>query len=709
MAARDDDETPAAERPKHGKVDTEEEEDEEEEEEEEADEAAPREAVVRAAVVSPEGIGSTYAAAKLVGNSGILDSKWRFVLLIPVLVVVWLALAESRKNAKLTDLAPDSDTIAAHPLQDADEAAFADAIAKAWAGEAVDREALPARLQEPGQPVYIAFRENGIRLYDLWRTPADVASANSMWDVVAQAIADGRRGLGDKASRINRIEIDLTHSYRTHDYKDEVQRKLLLDEDRHKVPAHFGVRGLQVTHGDNVKRLSPTWFISKNRKIPKHLKEIRNDWKLTEEEFAASTFQTFEADQVLVRLDRTPAEAVVMFRGNEVVDISEVTQQSTDALATGMLNWLVNNVHEDGRLTYHYFPTPAEEEKSNNMIRQWMATNAMVRWAHDRKDQAVFDVAERNIDYNLANFFYYERDGQKVSFYEGEPVPDDVLGVIDYEGKVKLGSIGLAGMAMWLHPKRDKWMDEILALDRMCTHLWHEDGSFTSFYRGSDKEFHNFYPGEAMLFWATMYADTKDPEILRKFKLSFEYYRKWHLEKDNRNPAFVPWHLQADYAMWQALGEDEQAFKDEMVEFMFEIATWLVENMQQWENGEWTYPDERGRFYAPNEGWGVPHASSTGVYIEGLIDAWQLARDVGDSERREYYRLALLRGIREMMQLQFVDDVDMFYVRDRKYVEGGIRTTLFDNRIRCDNVQHPMMGIIKVVRMFDANEYGNAE
>jgi hypothetical protein len=639
----------------------------------------------------------------------ILNSQWTIFLLIPVLVVVWLVISESRKNAKLADVAPDADTVAAHPLQDADEAAFADAIAKAWAGQPVDRASLPARLQETGQPVYVSFRGNGERLYQLWRTPEDVASANSMWDVVAQAIADGRRGLGDKAARVDRIEIDLTHSYRTHDYNDEAQRQLLLDADKNNVPSHFGLRGLQVTHGSEVKRLAPTWFISMNRKLSKQLKNIRNDWKLTEEEFKSCTFQTFEADQVLVRVDRTPAEAVVMFRGNEVVDVSEVTQESTEALARGMVNWLINNVHEDGRLTYHYFPSPAEEDTANNMIRQWMATNALVRWAHDRNDQAVFDLVEKNIEYNLAKFFYYERDGQKLTFNEGEPVPTDVLGVIDYQGKVKLGSIGLAGMAMWLHPKREQWLDEIYALDRMCTHLWHDDGSFTSFHRGSTEEFHNFYPGEAMLFWATMYAETKDPEILRKFKLSFEYYRKWHLEEANRNPAFVPWHLQADYAMWQALGEDEQEFKGELVEFMFETATWLVENMQQWEDGEWVYPDERGRYYAPTKKWGPPHASATGVYLEGLIDAWQLARDLGDTERREFYRLSLIRGIREMMQLQFVDDVDMFYVRDRKYVEGGIRTTLFDNRIRCDNVQHPMMGIIKVLRMFDASEYGNAE
>jgi hypothetical protein len=61
------------------------------------------------------------------------------------------------------------------------------------------------------------------------------------------------------------------------------------------------------------------------------------------------------------------------------------------------------------------------------------------------------------------------------------------------------------------------------------------------------------------------------------------------------------------------------------------------------------------------------------------------------------------------MQLQFVDDVDMYYVSKRKVVQGGIRTNIFDNSIRCDNVQHPLMGIIKILRMFEQTEYSGAE
>jgi hypothetical protein len=58
-----------------------------------------------------------------------------------------------------------------------------------------------------------------------------------------------------------------------------------------------------------------------------------------------------------------------------------------------------------------------------------------------------------------------------------------------------------------------------------------------------------------------------------------------------------------------------------------------------------------------------------------------------------------------MMQLQYVDDVDMFYVTDPTKIVGGIRTTEYDSDIRCDNVQHPLMGILKILRLFEDKEY----
>ena len=40
------------------------------------------------------------------------------------------------------------------------------------------------------------------------------------------------------------------------------------------------------------------------------------------------------------------------------------------------------------------------------------------------------------------------------------------------------------------------------------------------------------------------------------------------------------------------------------------------------------------------------------------------------------------------MQLEFADDIDMFYIPDRTAVRGGLRTAVYNNEIRVDNVQH---------------------
>jgi hypothetical protein len=622
------------------------------------------------------------------GQTGVFESSWIYLLFAVAVLVVGLALVKSNKTVREADVAPASDTVSKQPLGDEDMPAFAALVGKLWAGDSIADVQLPARLGEPAQSVYVAFRAGGKRLEQLWIHPEQLAAGATMADALAEALRVGQARLGDRRAEVTRLEIDLTHSYRALDYQD--QYKQIVDHDPHKVPTHQGVRGMRVRNGERMDQWAPTWQVASNQPNAKQLDELRERWALSKEEFEASEFHSFEADQLLVRLDRTPVEAVVMFRGNRVVDIGEVDQVTTEQLALGMKDWLVANLRSDGRLTYMIYPASGREDKGNNMIRQWMATNAMIRWAHDRKDAALFDRVEQNIDHNVAKF--YSQDG--------------ALGRINEGAKVKLGAVALAGMAMYTHPKRDKWATQIAGLRAMVDHLWHEDGSFSSFYAGGNEEFWNFYPGEAMLFWATIYTEEHDAEILRKYKASVPFFAKWH--RDHRNPAFVPWHLQANYTLWKALGEDEAEFKRELLDFSFEIADWLVE-VQQWDESDGvTYPDEKGRFYVPNKAYGVPHASSTGVYIEGLIDAWQFARDVGDPVRQERYRVALIRGIRSMMQLQFVDDVDLFYVADPRLIVGGIRTTEYKSDIRCDNVQHPLMGIIKVLRMFEADEYGGA-
>ena len=185
------------------------------------------------------------------------------------------------------------------------------------------------------------------------------------------------------------------------------------------------------------------------------------------------------------------------------------------------------------------------------------------------------------------------------------------LGLIEFDGKVKLGAVGLAALVIAEHPERAKWQSQYEALNRTTEYLWHEDGHFDTFYKkpAQTKEQPNFYPGEALLMWADRYERERDPKLLAQIMQSFRYYREWHLDPAHRNPAFVPWHVRAYTKVWR-LTRDTQ-----LREFVFEMSDWLL-TMQEWTP---THPDFVGRFHDPKRRqFGPPHASATGVYLEGL-------------------------------------------------------------------------------------------
>jgi hypothetical protein len=138
---------------------------------------------------------------------------------------------------------------------------------------------------------------------------------------------------------------------------------------------------------------------------------------------------------------------------------------------------------------------------------------------------------------------------------------------------------------------------------------------------------------------------------------------------------------------------------DELRDFIFEMNDWLLKVEQP--GDVVTSADEAGRFYDPLNRFGPPHASSDGVYLEGLAEAYRIARTVHDTKRANRYRAAMMKGFRHVLQLQFADDTDMYYVpaEQKVHVRGGIRTTVYDNRIRCDNVQHNVIAMIKAIEV----------
>ncbi len=504
-------------------------------------------------------------------------------------------------------------------------------------------------------PAWVVWRCNGKLLHGGWyRAP-------TLQKVMAQARAH------PQAAQATAIELCLTQAPRQ------------VPEDRIvQVFANSarGRLGIEIRLDQALHRVPPTLSIATNRSFTREIELFAEATGLSAAEVRQrAAFFSFEARQFVIGLEPGAPQAE-LYRGNLVIPPEAVGPDLLRETVAGLIDWMRSNVAASGRMTYKYWPSRGAESQSDNTIRQFMATVALGRIAQRTADTAIRDALLRNLSHNLATY-YAEIDG---------------LGAILLDGKAKLGAAALAALAIlesrangFIAP--DAYAAEFDGLCNGIAHLWQPDGAFRTFLVPPERnDNQNFYPGEALLFWAALHRQGKDPELADKCLKSFDYYSDWHRRAPN--PAFVPWHSQAYVMLYEDL--DIPA----LAQFVFERNDWLLD-MQQW--GGTLPPDLWGRFYNPERpDFGPPHASATGVYMEGLADAWLLALRLNDTVRAERYAKALRRALRSVAQLQFRDPgSDMFYITRRNAVSGGLRTETYNNEIRVDNVQHCLMALLK--------------
>ncbi len=513
--------------------------------------------------------------------------------------------------------------------------------------------------------VFVCLRGGGRALAQAWgEDPIGVFALQA-------ALTQAKQVAHTKKTPVDAVEIFVCTGKTIVDVRDRGAYKRLLANK------HRGMVGIAVRTKTAIVRVSPTTVIATNRKHEKVLLLCRQQLKLTEHDlFATDTVVStlLGVQQLVVRAPKPRTEPLL--RAKPLVLPTAVTRERIVAFERLLGDFLAHSVRPDGRMQYIYYPSRGEEDqKRNNMIRQWMATLALVRTGVHRRDKNFFRLAEDNLRYNIRTFYHATGN----------------LGCIEYRGKVKLGAVALAAMSVMEHPRRKRFKRVEPKLWAMLEHLWQETGEFRTFFKPAERnDVQNFYPGEALLAWAMRFLETNDAALLDRFMRSFAYYREWH--RAQKNPAFIPWHTQAYFEVWR------RTQAPELRDFVFEMNDWLLA-MQQWHGLD--YPDMQGRFHDPQHPeYGPPHASSTGVYMEGLIDAFAMARTLGEDQRMYNYRRAILRGLRSSLQLCFADDVHMFYIRKRKRLRGGLRTTIYDNVVRVDNVQHVQLAVMKILAAF---------
>ncbi len=515
-----------------------------------------------------------------------------------------------------------------------------------------------------GQDEFVAYaclRASGRRVASAWGDRGE-------WQITLGEALDRafRESSEQSKNLIDTVEIDLAYNFETVASK---KRSAAFSN------IHRGVKGIEIATPAGVKRWAPTTMLARNLSFHRILEDIEQA-----DDSIRFKVSRFAAYQVVV-CKGASSRPIEMFRGNKIVETDEVDEARCKDLAEGLTRWMENQLQADGRMVYKYWPSRGKESQSDNPIRQFLATNCLFELAEESGDPRALDRAERNLDYNLKKYY----------------VASNGMGYIEHKKKRKLGAAALAALAIVRSPARTSYKEQELEMLKAIDAALQSDGSFHTFLNDpTRRDNQNFYPGETLLLWASLYEQDRDDKLLERFHMAFEYYYDWH--RENRNPAFVPWHTMAYFKVWKITKDH---FFEEAI---LDMNDWLVHEMQELDRI--AYPDVRGRFYSrKHQNYGPPHASSTGVYLLGLADAFCLAREIGDSKRQRVYRLAILRGLRSIMQLQFVDETDMYYISQRNRVLGGLRTTVYNNEIRIDNVEHALMATLKILKVFSPQDY----
>jgi orotate phosphoribosyltransferase/AMMECR1 domain-containing protein len=190
-------------------------------------------------------------------------------------------------------------------------------------------------------------------------------------------------------------------------------------------------------------------------------------------------------------------------------------------------------------------------------------------------------------------------------------------------------------------------------------------------------EDHDFLPGVALLAAVERARKRKSQDHLKYLSLHLAWYRRRF--RNVHSWGMVGWHSQA----WVASEESVEA-----QEFVFEMIDWAITRQLASTGAFLTDLDASGPSF------------HTAFVLEGVADAWLLAKRVGDLKRAAQYEASWYAGMRFMDSL-IIGPQDVFCMRDGESACGGVRANLQTTAVRIDFVSHTLLAVLKGWQVLD--------
>lgn len=371
----------------------------------------------------------------------------------------------------------------------------------------------------------------------------------------------------------------------------------------------------------------------------------------------------------------TDKSLIEIYRYNLPYRQADVTKEAALEAARLCSDYMARHTDDDGLLTYMYSAYRDKKENPEGpaaMVRQLASTWILAAAGSTLNEPRYTAAAKRSITRTLK--LYYKEDREQGFGYLQQGAYANIA-----MAAFCLLAMNEIGDDSFHAAEREMLVKFIFAMEDA------ERGCLLPAYLPDKVSLFNlkevYYPGEALTALMTMYERTKTPEYLALTERVFDYYVRL-FDRTSQKASLAPWMSKAYTRAFLATGKRKYA------DFVLKMNDRLLKNQQR---PGTRYPDKIGSFFSM----GV--SCSAGVFTESVIEAYRVAKAVGDKKRMAAYREGVLLACRFLLQCQYRPE-NMFTARNRAMTLGGVRQSVHDSSIRIDSLQHVACALLDAVQ-----------
>jgi len=386
----------------------------------------------------------------------------------------------------------------------------------------------------------------------------------------------------------------------------------------------------------------------------------------------------FRVRQFTTRSYACNGELLDLYRGHRMW--SELKRSDVMAAARSAGRYLQVNVLADGRFVYKYLGEQHVRAREYNIVRHAGTILSMLDLYATTQDKRLLSAAERAADYLV---------DQMQAFGDN----DSGMIALAYSGKIKLGGVALAAVALAKHIEvtgNDRYQPQLIGLGEYIRGSQRGNGSFIHQRRpstGHELPFMSeYYPGEAILALMRIYGIDPQDKWLDVAEGSASFLIT---ERDAGKAT-----LELIHDHWLLYGINE-LYRQRPKPLYLEHARRITETIVHHQLVDSEFPDYNGCFNKR------PQSTPTATRSEGLLAAYPLFRDHGLEAEADAMLPVIVRAVHFQMQNQFRPENAMYAQLPNRCL-GGVRKHLESYSVRIDYVQHSLQAFLALHRLMEA-------